>query len=281
MKINEIKKKNIIYRTMGGTDSNERIGIGFMNKSGVTVDEKDFEFPEYALVYVIQGEGEYIDCKGNSYPLKSGSIFQRHPEKKHSTLINPNSNWQEFFINIGPELYKGLSAMRIIRKENYTYNIEPDKILIDKCLKIYQRLEECTEDELPDVSAQLISFLVSILKKCHYGESKDGMNKIIQKSCDYFSRNSDLRIDLKEYCAKHAVGYENFRKHFTLQIGISPGKFIIRRRLDKACEMLKTSSKSIGEVADYLGYSSSFDFSKQFKRFIGKSPKHYKMSIPI
>jgi AraC-like DNA-binding protein len=81
---------------------------------------------------------------------------------------------------------------------------------------------------------------------------------------------------LEKYCSQYGVGYENFRKRFRLKIGVSPGRYIINRRIDAACEMLRMSKTPISEIAFSLGYASPFEFSAQFKKTIGISPNHYR-----
>ncbi|MDD3119071.1 MAG: hypothetical protein PHQ27_07830, partial [Victivallales bacterium] len=107
----------VVYRSLGDSDSRERIGIGFMDKPGVERDNIDLRFPYYVMVFVLRGRGCYIDRNGHGHPLYPGCFFQRIPEETHSNLIEPQSGWQECFIDIGRELFAAYRTMRIIRDD--------------------------------------------------------------------------------------------------------------------------------------------------------------------
>lgn len=59
---------------------------------------------------------------------------------------------------------------------------------------------------------------------------------------------------------------------------MAPGKYRIRRRLEFSCQLLNMPHLGVAEIAEQLGYASLFDFSKQFKKYMGMSPTAYRLS---
>ena len=57
---------------------------------------------------------------------------------------------------------------------------------------------------------------------------------------------------------------------------MSPHEYLIEYRISQAKNMLKTTSLSISEIAEKVGYSDSLAFSKVFKNHIGISPKTFR-----
>jgi len=269
---------NIVTRLITrsiGKSRKESLGIGFMHKKGKTIDEENFCFKKYALIYVIRGSGEYVDLHGNRYALSAGSVFQRHPDVIHSTYIDPESNWAECFIDFGANLYNVLLAYKIIKDNHFVYNMIPDKSIETACYDLMIRLQNCNEEELGLLTAEMIAFLSKIIES-NTTKKTGEMEKFISQSCVYFSKHVKQRIKLQSYCRSRGVGYECFRKAFRQQIGISPGQYIVNRRMDVACQMLRVSKTSISEIAFALGYSTQYEFSAQFKKFIGESPKQFR-----
>jgi AraC-like DNA-binding protein len=59
-----------------------------------------------------------------------------------------------------------------------------------------------------------------------------------------------------------------FKKHF----GITATEYIHNEKLYYACELLRNTGLNISAIADYLGYTDVFYFSRRFKRKFGVSP---------
>ena len=65
------------------------------------------------------------------------------------------------------------------------------------------------------------------------------------------------------------------RRLFTARFGISPKEYILRKRLDYACQLLSSGQFEVAEVAFLCGYAEPCHFSREFKRRTGVSPKDY------
>ncbi|MBQ4585399.1 MAG: helix-turn-helix transcriptional regulator [Clostridia bacterium] len=65
--------------------------------------------------------------------------------------------------------------------------------------------------------------------------------------------------------------YRLFKKKF----GIPIKKYIIQKKMNYACELLRLNRHSINHVAEKCGFSDVYFFSKQFKSQIGISPTEY------
>jgi AraC family transcriptional regulator len=63
-----------------------------------------------------------------------------------------------------------------------------------------------------------------------------------------------------------------FRRCF----GCSPGEYVRQRRIDRACEELATTDRSVAEIALDAGFASPSHFATTFRRAIGMSPRDYR-----
>ena len=75
-------------------------------------------------------------------------------------------------------------------------------------------------------------------------------------------------------CCNFSVSY--FYSLFREALHTTPGKYILNKRLDAACALLMTTRKSIAAIAEMLGFSDQFHFSREFKRLFGLSPLKYR-----
>ena len=100
--------------------------------------------------------------------------------------------------------------------------------------------------------------------------------RMVEKACIHLACNFDQPDRLDDFCRRNGVGYENFRKIFKQETGMSPHHYRVRRRLDAACALLTQSKLSITEISRKLGYSSPYEFSAQFRRQVGVPPSNYR-----
>ncbi len=63
---------------------------------------------------------------------------------------------------------------------------------------------------------------------------------------------------------------------FTEQIGIPPGRYVERRRIERAQALLVSSSLSIGAIAATTGFSSQFYFATRFRAVVKMTPRDWR-----
>ncbi|MFR3252021.1 MAG: helix-turn-helix transcriptional regulator [Eisenbergiella sp.] len=75
-----------------------------------------------------------------------------------------------------------------------------------------------------------------------------------------------------------AAGYHasHFTALFRQHLGISPGQFILRKKTDRAAELLTATSMPVSAIAEALGFASQFYFSNFFKKQTGMTPSRYR-----
>ncbi|TLX73489.1 helix-turn-helix domain-containing protein [Labilibacter sediminis] len=77
--------------------------------------------------------------------------------------------------------------------------------------------------------------------------------------------------------ADHAKMATNaFTRLFTEEVGVSPQKYVKKKRIDKACILLHHSLHTIEEVAVKTGFADRYHFSRIFKQITNVSPARYK-----
>jgi AraC-like DNA-binding protein len=72
------------------------------------------------------------------------------------------------------------------------------------------------------------------------------------------------------------LNYDNFRKQFALRLGVSPGQFQKRKRIDRACAAIYQGSHGFKELAEELEFCDVFHFSKAFKQVMGLTPSDFR-----
>ncbi|MBN2626178.1 MAG: helix-turn-helix transcriptional regulator [Spirochaetales bacterium] len=263
---------------MGGLNSREQLGAGIMHKPGEKEDTFDRSFSIFALVYVARGRGVYRDNRGNSFDLRPGSVFQRLPGIPHSTILDPESRWMELYIDMGPQLSRALMESRFIREDRPVLSLSPDSRLQERFYRYYLSLKECPERDLNRMVPEALNLMNHIYTLASQDSDSLDEWERIDDARNHFFDHCEKRINIEEFCRDRGWGYEWFRKAFKKNTALSPGQFIIQRRIDRACEWLLASELSVREIGDRLGYPSPFEFSHQFKKVTGLSPREYRQN---
>jgi AraC family transcriptional regulator len=63
---------------------------------------------------------------------------------------------------------------------------------------------------------------------------------------------------------------------FTKAMGLSPGRYLTRLRMEAATELLATTDLNVAHVCTAVGFESVGTFSRRFRRHAGCSPSEYR-----
>jgi AraC-like DNA-binding protein len=74
-----------------------------------------------------------------------------------------------------------------------------------------------------------------------------------------------------------AAGYSRFHflRSFRAAYGETPGRYLTRRRVERAKELLRATNLAVSEVCYLVGFSSLGSFSARFAELVGVSPSVY------
>lgn len=81
---------------------------------------------------------------------------------------------------------------------------------------------------------------------------------------------------LEQLAKEVGVSRSVLAERFTHFVGVPPIQYLAQWRIQLAASLLRTSSSSVAEIADRVGYSSEAALSKAFKRLVGVAPAHYR-----
>lgn len=130
---------------------------------------------------------------------------------------------------------------------------------------------------IPRVQAVIYNLLASICKKQKRSTTKNKY-ACIRTGIELLEHNSDLSI--AQIATKCGVSECYFRRLFQEYSGESPISFRQRHRIERAKQLLLSEEHfTVSEIAQELGFSDVYHFSKAFKKHCGISPSHFVRSI--
>lgn len=97
-------------------------------------------------------------------------------------------------------------------------------------------------------------------------------SQLLDKALQIVAREYRRKLTVSALASAVNVSTSQLTVLFQTHLGIPPAKYITRIRLEESKALLLSQQMSIGEISNYLGYSSIQHYSKQFREWFGCSP---------
>ena len=97
----------------------------------------------------------------------------------------------------------------------------------------------------------------------------------------FIDKNLNRNIDTKDLSAVARRSAAHFARSFKQTFGEPPHAYVMRRRLEKACHLMMTSSDSLSQIALSVGFSDQSHLCKRFKQTLGQSPFNWRREREI
>ncbi|GIH64413.1 helix-turn-helix transcriptional regulator [Microbispora siamensis] len=93
---------------------------------------------------------------------------------------------------------------------------------------------------------------------------------------DRMDRDYQSELDLDGLAAVAGVSKFYFVRCFEAAYGETPMRYLTRRRLERAQDLLRFANLTVTEICMAVGFSSLGSFSAKFRRMVGESPSEYR-----
>lgn len=85
-------------------------------------------------------------------------------------------------------------------------------------------------------------------------------------------------LDVTRMAAAAGLSRHHFSRVFVASEGVSPARYLLRQRLERAAVLLHTETASIKQIAGRCGFADANYFAKAFRRTYAVSPSDYRGS---
>lgn len=261
----------VVYRYIGGAPHNGILSCGFMRKLTARKSQIDYKIPYYSCFVLLSGTGKYWDENGFSTPLYPGCVVQRLPELVHSTQIADDGDWLEFYVSFGKNTFDALVSLGMLDSNTPVKYFDEIEKQLPQFKKLLAQMTNASDQNLSScyLEAQQIALMLN-----NYDLFAAKKASVISEACQLLERDLDKKLSLNLIADQLCIGYETFRKQFHQEMQMSPDSYRQQKRMQTA-QMMLLEGESVKSVARALGYSDTYAFSKQFKRYYGCAPSFF------
>ncbi|MBE6787525.1 MAG: helix-turn-helix transcriptional regulator [Ruminococcaceae bacterium] len=225
-------------------------------------DQTNSECPLHYFGCIINGKGK-ITTKHTVLTLGEGEIFYIPKGLKYRSEWFSTNNDETKFYSFGFKISP-------INKNFVLQKIDCSK----KCFEIFKELY----NEVPITSkgiGKLYYFFTQVSDDMIEAKNQNS-NPTIAKAIEFLEQNPNLNISqLARLCS---VSESNIYPLFKKTLNKTPNEIKQNIMCEKAKVLLITTDKSIQEISDSLGFSSTSYFRKVLRKYFDKTPKEIRKS---
>lgn len=232
------------YKTINGEWTLEP-GQSLYLKKGAEIIHQYFDDEYCMLAFFLSDEL----IKETMEEMKGVAIVncEQDPDEFSAAMVQ-SSEYLEGYFNSMLTYFRGIDR-------------PPDHILV---LKLKELLVNLINSD-PLLAAYFKSLTLS---------DKPSLQQVMEK-------NFCFKLRIEDYADLCHRSLSTFKRDFQQIYNETPGRWIMKRRVERAANILANSDQSISEIAFETGFEDLSHFSRVFKKITGNNPTEYKKSLSI
>ena len=245
----------------------------------------------FELVYVLRGNAEHT-IDGHSMIISEGDYFLINLKSSHGYSSLNGNDFELINCLFMPQFVdRTLAGTRSFREimNNYLVNFGYRNFSDTVTQSVYRdsdgfvrtlferMLSEFNEKRSGyfDVIRNLLLTLLIYLARNDYHDNKDAKNPasyIKERVRESYMKD----ISLSDISRELGMSLTYTSLVFKRETNTNFRDFLLKFRIEKACDLLRISDKTVSEISELVGYSDAAFFYKTFKKHLGMTPNEYR-----
>jgi AraC-like DNA-binding protein len=217
------------------------------------------------IVYA-EGSGGYVITGGRKLTFKSGDILVHSPGAKH--IAHTRRQGKHHCLALAGK------DVASFRDGVYRGNPQIARLFLDITRELkdkkpfFQSIIEAKAMEVVLQLKRIMSHAVLVEGTAHTNAEAAHVKRIID--AEYRKK-----IDLVFLSDQMMLSKDYLRHKFKEEYGVSPIRYLINMRIEKARRLISDEGKKIKEAAFECGFENEYYFSRLFKKVTGHPPSYY------
>ena len=230
---------------------------------------------EWQIVLVEDGDG-VVEFKDRRLQMSKGAFVVLPPESWHRYRPNKSTGWTTLWIGFNGDLATRLVGGAGFNPEGEVRDLPPNHRFHALFKDAVTDILENGRDNVYSTAARIPMLIASIMEDRPDDNKRPNGAETIRRAQAFIIDHSAETVDFASLAESLGIPYRTFRYLFVKECGVPPLQYQLGIRLARAKNLLRSSDMPIAEIAESLGFNSTWYFSHFFRKQTGTSPAAYR-----
>lgn len=235
---------------------------------------------DWLITFTYGGRGSFGTDEGRS-ECREGDVVLLRPGVRHDYETPEGEVWRFVWAHFLPEP-GWVDLLQLPHKKGELLQLHIEQPIVrERLLTAFRRVIRDSTDADPlqqRLAANALEEVALLLGRYTAKFERSMMDTRIRQTLDYLSENLKNRHTIGSLAERAALSPSRFAHLFKQETGDSVIETLLKMRLRHAVRLLERTSLSIAQVAEDVGFTDSFYFTKQFSALYGQSPSAFRKS---
>lgn len=269
-----------------------KLGDGWILEYGEGMSESDLHFHNYMeLGYCYYGDGTVvIEDRKYNYGKDNFTIIPRNVIHTTKSREGHRDKWEFLFIDIDGFVQNEMRDCEM-NLDDIAANVNSRGTLKTMrnhpylCRIVQDIIAECRKDSRYKKTALKGLLYLLVIEILRVNEEREDrvrkvgkMNTYLTDTIEFIGKHYSEDIKVGDLAEIAGLSESHYRRIFEESMNMKPLEYVNMVRIDKACDMISHGDMTMEEIAYKVGYVTLSTFHRNFARYTGMSPLHWKKS---
>jgi AraC-like DNA-binding protein len=248
--------------------------IGYYPKASYHDVNRKSGAQQYILLYCVNGDGK-VHIGKKTFTITPNSYLIIPKSVPHHYASSETDPWSIFWLHFDGE-QAGLLYSRFLNESEINVQVLPyDEQRIELFNLIFSMLERSYAiRNMELINIKVLEFLSSFVYHPEHSSYHD--SDLISISIEFMKSNLNKSYSIQQLASRLNCSVSHYSDLFKKKTGFSPIYYFNQLKVQKSCQYLYFTDRSIKEICMLIGIEDPYYFSRLFKKLMGLSPLKYR-----
>ncbi len=251
--------------------------VGFQGPSSAHYIPRPGGSYDYILICCTEGRG-WLEMKGQEWVVNKNEAFLIPQHTPHIYGADPDDPWSNYWVHFQGRQAAAYARLITPNRGSPVIHLYRRQELVTCIEQLYQHMSNVHTPSTLIAGSGALGQLLSVIqfRTRAAGQTSRTADENIDRTIEFMHKNLEKQLRLNDLAKIAGMSPNHFGVLFSRRYQNTPIDYFNHLKIQKACELLKTTNLLISEIGEALGCADPYYFSRLFKKIMGVSPRKYR-----